>query len=254
MRRGIKQMKIAVIPARGGSKRIPEKNIKLFRGDPIILGTLSKLRNSGLFDQIIISTDSEKIAQIVSVHKEVKVSFRSEELSSDKANIIDVISQEVQEHNYNDNDYLCCVYAPNPFLSESALELGLKVIEESPGINYVSSVTTYPFPVQRSLGFNGHENQISMCDPKYLMTHSQNLEPRFHETAQFWWGRVESWRSKKPMQEKMIGIYTPRWMTQDIDTFEDWNQAEIRWEILNRSKALKDYKFTEENIVTRNNF
>ncbi len=123
-------MKIAVVPARGGSKRIPDKNIKPFRGVPIILGTLSKLRNSGLFDQIIISTDSEKIAEIVSVHSEVKVSFRSEELSNDQSNVIDVISQVVLEHNHNDNDYLCCVYAPNPFLSESALKLGFNVNEQ----------------------------------------------------------------------------------------------------------------------------
>jgi pseudaminic acid cytidylyltransferase len=247
-------MKIAVVPARGGSKRIPEKNIKLFRGEPIILRTLATLRNSQLFDQIVISTDSEKIAETVSVFKEATISFRSEDLSNDKANIIDVISQVATDEVYADSDYLCCVYAPNPFLSESALELGMKVIEESQEINYVSSVTTYPFPIQRSLGFNGHENQISISDPKYMMTHSQDLEPRFHETAQFWWGRVVTWRSKKPMQEKMIGIYTPRWMSQDIDTPEDWLQAEIRWEILNRSKALKDYKFNEENIVTRNNF
>ena len=110
-------MKIAVIPARGGSERIPEKNIKPFRGEPIILGTLSKLRNSGLFDEMIISTDSEKIAEIVSAYREVKVSFRGDELSNYKANIIYVISQEVIEHNYKDDDYLCCVYAPNPFLS-----------------------------------------------------------------------------------------------------------------------------------------
>lgn len=108
-------MKIAVVPARGGSKRIPEKNIKLFRGEPIILRTLSTLRNSGLFDQIVISTDSEKIAEVVSVFKEVNISFRSEDLSNDKANIIDVISQEVQNKDYADSDYLCCVYAPNPF-------------------------------------------------------------------------------------------------------------------------------------------
>lgn len=247
-------MKIAVIPARGGSKRIPDKNLKLFLGEPIILRTINKLKNTNLFDRIIVSTDSHKIADLVSVHKEIIVSFRDGDLSNDDANIIDVISREASNPELEDHDYLCCAYAPNPFLSESALELGCKVLEEHQNINYVSSVTTYPFPVQRSLGFNGNENQISMCEPKFLMTHSQNLEPRFHETAQFWWARVATWKEKKPMQEKMIGIYTPRWMTQDIDTLEDWRQAEIRWEIINQSESLGAYQFNRDNVVTRSNF
>lgn len=239
---------IAIVPARGGSKRIPLKNIKEFNGIPMLQRTLEILNLSGIFDFIYVSTDSEAIAKIAKSVSNVKVIERSEDLSKDSANTIDVISQTLTDINSSPEDIICCVYAPNPFLRIDALSVGLTAcISEKVG-TYITPVTTFPFPVQRSLK-HGQDGLLSMANPEFMMTHSQKLEERFHETAQFWWGKFQTWKEKYPMQGSIRGIYTPRWMTQDIDTPEDWIQAEINYRILAESEEYKQYRISAENII-----
>ena len=243
--------KIAIIPARGGSKRVPLKNIRNFLDKPALSMTIDILQSSELFDRIIVSTDSDLVAEVAVKSSDIEVSWRNTELSNDQANIIDVMSFEVKTNKIAPDDHVCCVYAPNPFLHQSAIKLGLKCLMENNEADYVSPVTSYPFPIQRSLKFQG-DQLLTMAEPDMLLTHSQNLEPRFHETAQFWWAKANTWASLKPMQQNLLGIYTPRWMTQDIDSIEDWEQAEIRWQILVKRGIFETYEFGSSNVITPN--
>ena len=216
--------------------------------------TLATLKRTEIFDYIIVSTDSNLIANVASKSEGVKVSWRNPILAQDAANTVDVISSEIEKGEFAATTNVCCVYAPNPFLHESAVKLGLREIHNSKSANYVSPVTTFPFPIQRSLKFTDNGDLLSMAEPEFLMRHSQSLEPRFHETAQFWWAKAATWLDRKPMQMNVIGIYTPRWMTQDIDTLEDWQQAEIRWKVLQEGKLFEKYEFGQENILNSNHF
>lgn len=241
--------KIAIIPARGGSKRIPLKNIREFYGRPIITRTVETLIESNIFDRIIVSTDSSLIAEAVQNFVDVEISMREANLSNDSANTVDVIAAEIEKFNITPTTQVCCVYAPNPFLHTAALKLGLEALSIEPSPNYVSAVTTYPFPIQRSLKKIPNSGLLTISNPEYMMTHSQDLEERYHETAQFWWALASTWKEKIGMQTNVRGILIPRWMSQDIDTLEDWRQAEIRWQILEISNELNSYVFTSKNII-----
>jgi len=245
---------IAIIPARGGSKRVPLKNIRVFEGTPMIIRTIHSIKRAKCFDKIIVSTDSELIADCVSTEKEVHISWREPELANDKTNTVDVIANEILRNNISTDAAVCCIYAPNPFLHHDALRLGLNALEVPPTPKFVSSVTTFPFPIQRSLKFTENSDLLEMAQPEFILTHSQNLIPRFHETAQFWWARGITWLAKEPMQVGVRGIYIPRWMSQDIDNLEDWHFAEIRWRVLQQSDEFKKYVFNEKNIVNQDNF
>ena len=216
--------------------------------------TLDTLKRTGIFDHIIVSTDSNLVADVACKSAGVKISWRNPILAQDDANTVDVISSELEKSEYEEITNVCCVYAPNPFLHESALRLGLREIDTNESANYVSPLTTFPFPIQRSLKFTDSGDRLSMAEPEYLMRHSQSLEPRFHETAQFWWAKAATWLNRKPMQMNVIGIYTPRWMTQDIDTLEDWQQAEIRWKVLQEGKLFEKYEFGQANILNLSHF
>lgn len=242
-------MNIAIIPARGGSKRIPLKNIKEFNKIPMIVRTIRTLRYSGCFDQIIVSTDSDKVAETIYGESGVTLSWRDPSLSGDSANTVDVVSAEVSKLQLDSDADICCVYAPNPFLHPDALKLGHQALQIKPLPDYVSAVTSYPFPVQRSLKLNDSTGFLCMASPEFMLTHSQNLEERFHETAQFWWGKSETWLERKEMQNNVRGIYIPRWMSQDVDTVEDWVQAEIRWQVIEQLDLFVKYEFSTNNII-----
>lgn len=254
IQKGASQINIAIIPARGGSKRIPLKNIKEFNGTPMLTRTLDTLKRTEVFNKIIVSTDSNLIADIASKSEKIEISWRDPILAQDDANTVDVISNELEKIGCAETTNICCVYAPNPFLHVNAIKLGLSELINQKNANYVTPLTTFPFPIQRSLKFSDSGNSLSMAEPEFLMRHSQSLEPRFHETAQFWWAKAATWLERKPMQMNVIGIYTPRWMTQDIDTLEDWQQAEIRWEVLQRGELFENYEFGKANILNINHF
>ena len=224
------QKNIGIVPARSGSQRIKNKNIREFLGKPIILYALEAMQNSALFDRIIVSTDSVAIADVAkSIGVEVPF-YRPPNLSGSDVNTIDVIHHAINEIGASMEDRVCCVYATNPFLTPSLISLGLNLLLQSGDIDYVTPVVRYGFPIQRRLVFRS--GILTMANPEFIYTHSQNIETSYHETAQYWWGYADRWLKKAPMQGRLRGICVPPWSQQDIDTEEDWIEAEIKFEAL----------------------
>lgn len=220
-------MKVAVIPARGGSKRIPRKNIKEFHGKPMIGWSIEAARESGIFDRIIVSTDAPEITVIAkSLGAEVPF-MRPAELSDDHTGTSAVIahaigwlrSQGIQP------DLLCCIYATAPFISPDDIQRGLKLLEEN-GADFAFSVTSYAFPIQRAIR-RTPAGRIEMFHPEHAATRSQDLEDAYHDAGQFYWGRADAWCSGVPIfGPHSVPVMIPRSRVQDIDTQEDWKIAE----------------------------
>jgi N-acylneuraminate cytidylyltransferase len=240
--------KIAIIPARGGSTRVPLKNIREFHGIPMLSRTISVLKDSGCFDRIVVSTDHLEIARIARECAAEAPFVRSEELSKNATPTVEVVANAIETLDLDDNDDVCCVYATNPFLRADAIQLGSRIMHTNREFNYITTVTTYPFPIQRAL-LVAESGLMEMAIPSFMMTHSQDLPERFHECAQFWWAKAKTWREKRGMQTKVIGIKLPRWMVQDIDTLEDWQTAEIKFELMQKNPLYASYEVTEDNLV-----
>lgn len=222
-------MQLAVIPARGGSKRIPRKNIKMFHGQPMIAWSIQAAIESGCFDEVWVSTDDEEIAEVAQVYG-AKVPFlRPVHLSDDFATTADVMSHAVEEFgkiNHALPDYICCLYATAPFVTKADLVQGLEKIKNNSNLNYVFSATTYPFPIQRAIKLNEHDT-VEMFSPQYFNVRSQDLEEAWHDAGQFYWGTAEAWLNKAMIfstQSRVVEL--PRFRVQDIDTQEDWDRAE----------------------------
>jgi pseudaminic acid cytidylyltransferase len=222
-------MQLAVIPARGGSKRIPRKNIKMFHGQPMIAWSIQAAIESGCFDEVWVSTDDEEIAEVAQVYG-AKVPFlRPVHLSDDFATTADVMSHAVEEFgkiNHALPDYICCLYATAPFVTKADLVQGLEKIKNNSNLNYVFSATTYPFPIQRAIKLNEHDT-VEMFSPQYFNVRSQDLEEAWHDAGQFYWGTAEAWLNKAMIfstQSRVVEL--PRFRVQDIDAQEDWDRAE----------------------------
>ncbi|MCH1782997.1 pseudaminic acid cytidylyltransferase [Psychrobacter glaciei] len=226
---------IAVIPARGGSKRIPRKNIKMFHGKPLISYSIEAAIKSNCFDRVIVSTDDEEIAEVaLSFGAEVPF-LRNKELSNDFAGTTPVIQDAIFQLDDNDIEYICCIYATAPMISEQDICAGLNTIELKENCNYAFSITTYDFPIQRSLSLN-QENIVAMHSPDLFNTRSQDLEECWHDAGQFYWGTREAWQQGLPIfSSNSIGIKLPRHRVQDIDTLEDWDMAEMLYQIRSKS-------------------
>lgn len=227
-------MRLAVIPARGGSKRILRKNIKEFHGKPMIAWSIQAALNSGCFDQVWVSTDDAEIAKVAEAYG-AKVPFlRPAELSDDFATTADVMQHAVQEFERELGFYpnfVCCLYATAPFVRHEDLKTGLKIIE-SKSIDYVFSATTFPFPIQRAIKLN-LEGNVEMFSPEHFNTRSQDLEEAWHDAGQFYWGTADAWINKSVIfSNKSCVIELPRYRVQDIDTVEDWCRAELMAQLL----------------------
>lgn len=220
-------MRLAVIPARGGSKRIPRKNIKIFGGLPMMAWSIRAALQSRCFDRIIVSTDDAEIAQVAQAHG-VEVPFvRPSELSDDHTGTIPVIAHATQWQNEHGTPatQVCCIYATAPFVRAQDLQRGLALLESS-GAEYALSVTRYPFPIQRAIRITPCQ-RIEMFQPDQLNTRSQDLEEAWHDAGQFYWGQAAAWMEKKPIfTSQATPVCLPRHHVQDIDTQEDWIQAE----------------------------
>ena len=229
-------MKVAIIPARGGSKRIPRKNIREFCGKPMIAWSIEAARQSGCFDQIIVSTDDAEIAEISRVYGAEVPFMRPAELSDDHTATIPVISHALRwlEQNANSAEIACCIYATAPFIQPSDLQKGLDILEQS-GADYAFSVTSYESPIQRAIRITA-ENRVEMFNPEYFETRSQDLEAAYHDAGQFYWGRSEAWLDGKPIfSQGAVPIILQRDRVQDIDTQEDWKRAENLFSMLDES-------------------
>ena len=220
-------MNICIIPARGGSKRIPRKNIKNFCGQPIISWSIETALNCKFFSRVIVSTDDKEIAKISQRYGAEVPFMRSESLSDDYTGTVPVIKNAINllEMNNEKVNFVCCLYPTAPFIEVSYLEEGLnKLIENN--ASYSISMTSFSYPIQRSFKLT-KDNRIKMFFPENLNKRSQDLEQCFHDAGQFYWGKRSAWlEEEKILDQKTVPIYIPRYKVQDIDNEEDWIQAE----------------------------
>lgn len=232
-------MKLAIIPARGGSKRIPRKNIKTFCGKPMIVWSIEVAHLSGCFDRIVVSTDDAEIADIARAHGAEVPFMRPLELSDDYSGTIPVIAHAIDWmiSNVGSVEYACCIYATAPFVRAQDLRSGFETLQQR-GADYAFTVTSYAFPIQRAIRITS-DQKVEMFAPEHFNTRSQDLEEAFHDAGQFYWGRASAWLAGKPLfSHAATPILLPRHRVQDIDTSEDWERAELMFEILNKSREV----------------
>jgi len=226
---------VAIIPARGGSKRIPGKNIRLFAGKPIIVHSIEAARLSGCFDRIIVSTDDEAV-QRVAQDAGAEVPFkRPPELSHDTALIVDVMLNAIQ---WLRNDrflpsYACCIYATAPFVRAGDIVKGFELIRAKNAAMSLA-VTTFPYPIFRSLRID-QGGLAEMIWPEYKTVRSQDLPEAWHDAGQFFWLNADRFvANPEKFMTNMVANPIPRYRVQDIDTEEDWIRAELMYRILKK--------------------
>lgn len=220
-------MKLAIIPARGGSKRIPRKNIKLFSTKPMIAWSIEAALQSGCFDQVIVSTDDQEIAETARRYGASVPFMRPAELSDDHTGTIPVIQHAIEWFNEQGQtvEHACCLYATAPFVSPEDIRRGLATLSAS-NCDYAFSVTSYAFPVQRAIRLNP-EGRVEMFSPEHFNTRSQDLEEAYHDAGQFYWGKADAWlQGRMIFSPASVPVHLPRHRVQDIDTPEDWVRAE----------------------------
>lgn len=224
-------MNIAIIPARGGSKRIPQKNIKLFAGKPLISYSIDAARKSALFDKIIVSTDSEDVADIAKTLGAEVPFMRPQNLSNDLVGTRPVTNHAIKYcmEQFYKPEFCCCIYATAPFLQAKYLQQGLDSLKHNSDKSFAFSVTTFPFPVQRALLKT--TKGIAPMFPENINKRSQDLEEAYHDAGQFYWGKTDDYLSKqKIFSERSLPVILPRHLVQDIDTPEDWLRAELMYQ------------------------
>ncbi|MCC5992628.1 MAG: pseudaminic acid cytidylyltransferase [Rhodobacteraceae bacterium] len=231
-------MIVAIIPARGGSKRIPRKNIRPFAGCPMIAHSIKAAQKSGVFDAVIVSTDDLEIAEVARAHGAEVPFMRPPELSDDHATSVAVIAHAVDWlHAAGRNPVeVCCLYATAPFVRPQDLRDGLARLRDCDA-PYCFPVTTFAFPIQRALVRDEHGG-VSMLHPEHEITRSQDLVEHVHDAGQFYWGQAQAWRSGMPIYTpRSRTIVMPRYLVQDIDTQEDWQRAELMHHALSQLPA-----------------
>ncbi|MGJ0302805.1 pseudaminic acid cytidylyltransferase [Aliarcobacter cryaerophilus] len=227
---------VAIIPARGGSKRIPRKNIKDFHGKPLIAYSIEVALKSKLFDKVIVSTDDEEIAKIAMQYGAVIPFLRPKELSDDFTGTGAVVEHTMnylkqQGENY---DFICTIYATAPFLDKKYLIEGFEKLKNSNAKN-AFSCTSMPFPIQRTFKITQNE-RCEMFWSENFTKRSQDLEEAFQDAGQFYWTNLNVKSDDIIFGKDSIPIILPRYLVQDIDTQEDWTRAEFMYEALIKSK------------------
>ena len=232
-------MRLAVIPARGGSKRIPRKNIRDFCGKPMIAWSIQAAKHSGLFEHIIVSTDDQEIAATAEQFGGEVPFMRPTELADDLTATQPVIKHALHEAQarWGTIDYACCVYATAPFIRVRDLQAAYNQLVSSDA-DYAFSVTSYPYPIQRALKMTANGG-VTMFHPEHLQSRSQDLEKSFHDAGQFYWGRARAWLMEEPLfSARAIPIILPRHLVQDIDDSEDWERAEWMFKAMNLEQVI----------------
>lgn len=236
-------MNLCVIPARGGSKRIPRKNIRLFSGKPMIAYAIQAAQRSGLFSRIIVSTDDEEVRK-VSLEFGAEVPFmRPPELADDYTPTVPVIAHAIRtlEANGGNMTYVCCIYPCVPFIEEKDLKKAFSLLEQG-NSEYSFPVTEYPSPIQRALKL-GLGDQVSPFYPEFELSRTQDLQRAYHDAGQFYWGRKKAWLTNPKIHNHSLGCVIPSWRVADIDKTEDWLRAEQLYKIFSKKK-----KTSEETI------
>ncbi|MDR6534734.1 pseudaminic acid cytidylyltransferase [Variovorax soli] len=226
-------MKLAVIPARGGSKRIPRKNIKSFCGKPIIAWSIAAAHGSGCFDRVIVSTDDAEIAGVARDAGAEVPFVRPSALSDDQTGTIPVVRHAVEWQIATGEapSAVCCIYATAPFLMPDDIRRGLSVLEQRGG-DFAFSVAKHPSPIQRAFRAtaSGH---VEMFDPQHFQTRSQDLEEAFYDAGQFYWGTASAWCSAETLfSPTSTAVVLASYRVQDIDTPDDWVRAEWMFKAL----------------------
>ncbi len=225
-------MNIAIIPARGGSKRIPRKNIKMFDGQPIIYYSIKVAQDSKLFDHIIVSTDDEEIADIaISYGAEVPFK-RPIELAEDSTPTVPVMAHAVKGCNELGfyADFFCCIYPCAPFVMNKDLAAGLAQLKKS-SFDFVYPVTEFSHPVQRSM-YRSKTGEMKFLYPEHELSRTQDLPVTYHDAGQFYWGKRGAWLGMKRMHSEGAGLVIPNWRVVDIDSADDWKRAEIMYKCI----------------------
>ena len=221
-------MKLCVIPARGGSKRIKNKNIKFFVQKEIIYYSIKAALNSKLFDKIIVSTDSKAIAKIAEKYGAEVPFVRPANISDDQTATIPVIKHAIKFYESQNIliDDVCCIYATAPFVTADILERAKSLLGSSRPDSVVFAATSFPHPIQRSLILDSDGYSTAM-DPVSISMRSQDLVEAYHDAGQFYWASQKAWNGSGNLLEDARPLILPRWSVQDIDTEEDWRRAEL---------------------------
>ncbi len=234
-------MNIAIIPARGGSKRIPRKNLRPFCGKPIIAYSIEAARAAGVFDRIIVSTDDAEIQAMAREFGAETPFTRPPELADDHATTVPVIRHAVQWVQRNDAPVanVCCIYATAPFVQASDLQAAYGRLVDGKVGGYVFSATSFGFPIQRAFRVGG-DGRVSMFEPRHYNTRSQDLDEAYQDAGQFYWGSAQSYLADKIFfSDDSVAHVLPRHRVQDIDTAEDWTRAELMFQALRSSGELR---------------
>ena len=224
---------LCVIPARGGSKRIPRKNINSFHGRPMISWSIDAAIKANCFDRIVVSTDDEEIASIA-LSEGADVPFmRPAALADDYTGTARVVRHAINMLEQSGESFkaVCCLYATAPFVRREDILAGLRLWEHSPEGVTVFTASSFAFPIQRALTID-MEGRSHMLQADNYATRSQDLEEAFHDAGQFYWAASDGWDPSKNIYEGGVPLLLPRWRVQDIDTPEDWTRAEYMHQVL----------------------
>lgn len=229
-------MNIAIIPARGGSKRIPRKNIREFAGKPMIAHAISAAKQSGLFDHVIISTDDAEIARIAIEWGAETPFIRPAELADDYTETVPVIAHAIlasQALGWK-IDYACCIYPGVPFIQIDDLKLALELLQASQAA-YSFPITDFPSAIQRALR-RLPDGRTFPFYPEHELTRTQDLEAAYHDAGQFYWGKPDAWLTNNKIHRSGVGLPVPNWRVVDIDTSDDWARAEVLYAAFNQQR------------------
>ena len=232
-------MKLCVIPARGGSKRIPHKNIKKFNGKPVIAYSIEAALESNCFDKVVVSTDDNEIAELAKKYGAEIPFIRPEVLADDHSGTLVVIKHAIEwmEGNNNHIENVCCLYATAPFVQPQVISKALEKLQESKA-GYCFSATSFAFPIQRAIKIV-QGDRVDMFYPEHFSARSQDLEEAYHDAGQFYWGKAQAFKDELPLFSEVATPYVlPRYLVQDIDTIEDWIRAEVMYKVLQETKTL----------------
>lgn len=233
-------MRIAVIPARGGSKRIPRKNIRLFCGKPIIVYSIEAALDADVFDQVVVSTDDAEIAEVACKAGADVPFLRPKELADDHTPTVPVIRHAIEwaMANRGKVSAVCCIYSTAPFVTAVHIREAYSKLIDEQVTGYVFTATSFPFPIQRAFRIKG-DGCCEMFHPEHYNTRSQDLEDAYQDAGQFYWGLAESYLNDKMFfSTDSKPFLIPRHRVQDIDTLQDWTRAEILWRVLQESERL----------------
>ena len=233
-------MNIAVIPARGGSKRIPRKNIRSFAGKPLIAYSIQAALQSELFRHVIVSTEDAEIAEIARAHGAETPFIRPAALAGDHAPTVPMVKHAVlwAQQDLGPVDAVCCIYATAPFLRSRDLRAAHELLCREAPPAYVFSCTTFSAPIQRAFRVRS-DRRVEMFSPQYYASRSQDLETAYHDAGQFYWGSAGAYLSEKIFfSPESIAYVIPRYLVHDIDTAEDWTRAELVYAALKSQDGI----------------